>query len=131
MVVIKWIKDRVQNWGGLLEPYWIGINEFGAQSIRVDNKAPIPLAVSVESEAILFNDWENHSNRQLCLASDYIRSNFNNANNEQISGSNTYSLHRNKRYSALEYELCLGDNAIDLQKDFFNQIDRFEQFIID
>jgi len=31
-------KDKPWNWGGLIEPFWIGQNIFGAQSVRVNSK---------------------------------------------------------------------------------------------
>ena len=79
----------VQNWGGLVEPYWIGTNNFGAQSVRVSNSEPIPLAVSVNSDNVDDGTGQS-SDRQLCLASDYIRSDFNSKNNTQILGMGLY-----------------------------------------
>lgn len=39
-------KDKPWNWGGLIEPYWIGQNNFGAQSVHVNNTESIPLFAS-------------------------------------------------------------------------------------
>ena len=97
-------KDIINNWGGLVEPYWIGTNENGATSVRVNNSDPIPLVVGITSEE------NNDFNRQLCLSANYIRSEFNRRNNQKLK--------------SLEYEICFQDNASDLQKDFLAKIDR-------
>ena len=38
-------QDLPYDYGGLIEPYWIGHGVNGAQSIKVDNQANIPLSV--------------------------------------------------------------------------------------
>ena len=45
-------KDKPNNWGGLIEPFWIGQNQHGAQSISLNNSINLPF--SVEGKSCLF-----------------------------------------------------------------------------
>ena len=91
------------------QPFWIGGNQFGVQSISVDNSAAIPLladvhsALSAEDHTILMNRW-------LSLSSDYKKSDFSRQNRNKIEG--------------LAYEICLGDTEGEVQKKFLEKVQR-------
>ena len=96
--------DFVTNWGGLIEPYWIGGNTLGSQSISVDHAAPIPLMAGITSGKT------DDTNRQLILSSNYIRSDFSRKNREKVD--------------ALAYEVCLGESEQEVQRKFFDKVTR-------
>lgn len=96
--------DFVTNWGGLVEPYWVGGNKLGAQSISVNNQAAIPLSVGITQNNIEVFD------RQLVLSSNYIRSDFSRQNRDNVD--------------ALSYQVCLGESEEVLQRQFFSKVTR-------